>query len=101
MNQRRFFIRRANTEQRHFSFYGTVMNYARRLARRAASRKGCAAVKDQTRRGFFAERLEDRSLMAADLLSFSQFHNYSRPMDVDADGAIAPADVLVIINSIN
>lgn len=75
------------------------MNYARRLTRRAASRKGRAAVKDQNRRGFFAERLEDRSLMAADVLS--NFHNYSSPKDVNADGEIAPSDVLVIINSIN
>jgi len=75
------------------------MNYARRLARRAASRKGRAAVKDQNRRGFFAERLEDRSLMAADVLS--NFHNYSTPTDVNADGTVAASDVLMIINSIN
>lgn len=75
------------------------MNYARRLARRAASRKGRAAVKDQTRRGIFAERLEDRSLMAADI--YSGFHNYSRPTDVNADGTVAANDVLMIINSIN
>jgi hypothetical protein len=80
------------------------MNYARRLARRAASRfsaasKSRAAIKDQRRRGFFAERLEDRSLMAADALS--AFHNYSNPADVDGDYNVSAQDVLAIINSIN
>ena len=54
------------------------MNETHRSARGAAPgkqpfRKGCsAAVKVQTRRRLFAERLEDRSLMAADVFAQSQ-----------------------------
>ena len=67
------------------------MNYARRWNRRAASRNARRlAVKDQIRRGLLAERLEDRSLMAADLGSFlasshSAYWNANQPNDVNAD----------------
>src|SRR5262245_58194036 len=76
------------------------MNYARRFARRAAARKTRRpAIKDQIRRGFFAERLEDRSLMAADVSL--GFHNFTTPADVDGDSTVTATDVLVIINNIN
>jgi len=82
------------------------MNYARRLARSAANRTRAAsrkhrrtAIKDQIRRGFLAERLEDRMLMASDLAF--PYHNYAHPNDVDGDSYVAASDVLAIINSIN
>lgn len=84
------------------------MNYARRLDRRAASRKARRlAVKDQIRRGLMAERLEDRSLMAGDVISSfmasspSAYWNPAKPGDVNADGTVAPNDALAIINAIN
>jgi Bacterial cadherin-like domain/Dockerin type I domain/Bacterial Ig domain/Cadherin-like domain len=83
------------------------MNYARRLDRRAALRtKRRSVVKDQIRRGLMAERLEDRSLMAADLSSFlasghSDYWNVVKPTDVTNDGHVAPNDALEIINRLN
>src|SRR5947207_264496 len=76
------------------------MKLARRLAPRAALRnRSRAAIKKQTRRGFFAERLEDRTLMAADATTI--FHNYAHPNDVDGDAHVTATDVLVIVNNIN
>jgi cadherin-like protein/Big-like domain-containing protein/dockerin type I repeat protein/SdrD B-like protein len=80
------------------------MNYARRLDRRATLRnKRRLAVKDQIRRGLLAERLEDRSLMAADALSsfHSDYWNMNKPTDVTADGMVAPNDALAVINELN
>src|SRR5262245_23051132 len=84
------------------------MNYARRLDRRAALRKQRrSAVKDQIRRGLLAERLEERSLLAADILSAftasnpSMYWNGDHPTDVNRDGFVAPNDALAIINKIN
>src|SRR5262245_60649906 len=83
------------------------MNYARRLDRRALLRnKRRSVVKDQIRRGLMAERLEERSLMAADLSPFmSSFHsdywNVVKPTDVTNDGHVAPNDALEIINRLN
>jgi hypothetical protein len=98
VNQRRFYSL-GITEQRHFfTFYGIVMKLARRLASRAHKIRR-AAIKDQIRRGFLAERLEDRALMAADI--YSAYHNYSTPADVDGDYTVTASDVLAIINNIN
>jgi len=79
------------------------MNYARRFARRAASTKQRRlAIKDQIRRGLLAERLEERSLLAADLAAFhSDYWNIVNPSDVNNDGTIAPNDALAIINELN
>jgi len=79
------------------------MNYARRFARRAASRKHRRqTTKDQTRRGLMAERLEERSLLAGDLTAFhSDYWNSTKPTDVNADGMVSPNDALAIINRIN
>lgn len=51
--------------------------------------------KSNTRR-LTAERLEYRSLMAADVM-----HNFLMPHDVNDDGNISPIDVLVVVNRIN
>src|SRR5262245_37491346 len=97
MNQRGFIRPAIGTET---SFYGTVMNYTRRLDRRAALRKNRrSAVREQIRRALKTERLEERSLLAADFMS--SYYNVSRPTDVDADGYTAPNDALTIINSLN
>src|SRR5947209_15201843 len=105
MNQRGFHS--SGIRNRDTSFYGTVMNYARRWNRRAASTKARRkAVKDQIRRGLMAERLEDRTLMAADLGSLlasyqSAYWNTNKPTDVNADGFVAPSDALAVINMLN
>src|SRR5436309_3867907 len=105
MNQRGFYS--LGIRNRDTSFYGTVMNYARRWNRRAASTKARRkAVKDQIRRGLLAERLEDRTLMAADLTSLlssthSAYWNVMKPTDVNADSIVAPGDALNIINMLN
>ena len=76
------------------------MKLARRLDRRAALRnQRRSAVKDQIRRGLRAERLEDRSLLAADLSS--DYWNFNNPTDVNADGIVAPNDALAIIDQLN
>src|SRR5262245_59040667 len=104
MNQRGFYS--PGTGQR-FSFNGTAMKLARRSDRRASLRQSRRlAVKKQVRRGLLAERLEERSLLAADLSSFlssstSSYWNGSMPTDVNADGVVAPNDALVILNMIN
>src|SRR6476660_7402639 len=99
MNQRGFHS--SGIRNRDTSFYGTVMNYARRWNRRAASTKARRkAVKDQIRRGLLAERLEDRSLLAADVV-IHPFWNVTRPSDVNADGFVAASDALAIINTLN
>ena len=84
------------------------MNYARRLDRRAASRKGAPlAVKEQIRRGLMAERLEDRSLMAADCLlvswrrGHSAYFNTASRTTSTRDGGVAPNDLLAIISNLN
>src|SRR5438105_2203175 len=83
------------------------MNYARRWNRRAASTKARRkAIKDQVRRGLLAERLEDRTLMAADLTGLlasthSAYWNVVKPTDVNNDGFVAPNDALSIINLLN
>jgi len=83
------------------------MKLARRWNRRAASTKTRRkATKDFIRRGLLAERLEDRTLMAADLSSLlgsshSNFYNFGKPNDVNADGVVAPSDLMAIINSLN
>src|SRR5436305_1721708 len=77
------------------------MNYARRWNRRAASTKARRkAVKDQIRRGLLAERLEDRMLLAADVV-IHPFWNVTQPSDVNADGFIAASDALAVINTLN
>ena len=48
-----------------------------------------------------AERLEERSLMAADLGFHSELWNVVKPSDVNADGVVTPSDALVVINSLN
>ncbi len=47
-------------------------------------------------RRLFSERLETRTLFAADVL-----HNFLMPHDVDDDGSITPIDALVVINRLN
>src|SRR3954468_6424415 len=100
---------------RDTSFYGTVMNYARRWNRRAASTKARRkAVKDQIRRGLLAERLEDRMLLAADTIcscipdgtaaaatNRSAYFNLAYPTDVNNDGFMAASDALAVINTLN
>ena len=85
------------------------MKLARRLDRRTALRAKSrrAAIKDQFRRGLQTERLEDRQLLAGDVISpflassNSAYYNYSIPTDVTADGYIAPGDALAVINTLN
>ncbi len=86
------------------------MKLARRLGYRLNQRRAALhskARKDQFRKGLMTERLEDRQLMAGDLLSSflasspSAYYNYSIPCDVNADGAIAPSDALAVINVLN
>jgi hypothetical protein len=78
------------------------MNHARRTARRQALlQQRRSVVKDQFRRGLMAERLEERSLMAADLGFHSELWNVVKPTDVNADGVVAPSDALAVINSLN
>src|SRR5436309_14198116 len=99
MNQRGFYS--LGIRNRDTSFYGTVMNYARRWNRRAASTKARRkAVKDQIRRGLMAERLEDRMLLAADVV-IQPYWNVMQPSDVNADGYVAASDVLAVVNTLN
>src|SRR4030095_2782781 len=84
------------------------MNYARSLVRRAALRKTRRSIqKSQIRRGLLAERLEERSLLAGDLLSSftssyrSDYWNATKPTDVNFDGRVAPNDAIAIINVLN
>src|SRR5437762_2822002 len=99
MNQRGFYS--SGIRNRDTSFYGTVMNYARRWNRRAASTKARRkAVKDQIRRGLLAERLEDRMLLAADVV-IHPYWNVTQPSDVNADGFTAASDALAVINTLN
>jgi hypothetical protein len=73
-----------------------------RVARRAAGRQSRrSALKGLLRRTLQAEQLEVRSLMAADLGFASNFWNVVRPADVNADGAVAPIDAVLVINSLN
>lgn len=44
------------------------------------------------------ERLEARALLAADL---SPWQNVAQPLDVNADGSVAPLDALIVINDLN
>lgn len=76
------------------------MTYARRPARRAALRSRRLNSPHRDRRVLFAEQLEGRALMAADVM-VSDFWNASRPADVNADGAVAPLDALLIVNELN
>src|SRR5205823_3341753 len=82
------------------------MNHALRSDRRVALRKTRRlAIKDQVRRSLLAERLEDRSLMAADAISSffssSSWWNAAKPVDVNADGIVTPSDALAVINNLN
>jgi hypothetical protein len=76
----------------------THARFARRAALRQARR---SATKGLIRRTLLAERLEQRSLLAADLGFVSDYWNQSRPTDVNADGHLAPIDAVLIINSLN
>jgi hypothetical protein len=53
-------------------------------------------IRPSSRRRMQLERLENRSLMAADL-----YHNFILPEDTDGSGAIDPLDALVVINQLN
>ena len=76
----------------------THARFARRAALRQARR---SATKGLIRRTLLAERLEQRSLLAADLGFVSDYWNQARPTDVNADGSVAPIDAVLIINSLN
>lgn len=86
------------------------MKLARRLDRRVASRANLLrrlAVKDQFRRGLRAEPLEERSLMASDVISGflastpSPYWNSNVPTDVNNDLRVTPMDALAVINALN
>lgn len=58
-------------------------------------KESCADGRSNRRRAS-VERLESRSLMAADL-----FHNFAIPEDADGSGAIDPLDALIVVNQLN
>jgi hypothetical protein len=77
------------------------MKYARRNARRAGLLKSRRSLKvnNMRRKALFAERLEERSLLAGDV--FSGYWNAARPTDVNNDGSTAAIDALLVINELN
>ena len=65
--------------------------------RQSRRRRNARHLKQRSRRFLYAERLEDRTLLAADL----GLHNENLPLDVNRDGGVTPNDALIVINYLN
>ncbi|MCY2993851.1 MAG: Ig-like domain-containing protein [Planctomycetota bacterium] len=78
------------------------MSHARRpvSGRQSKNRRCGLAVRAAQRRFSQFERLEDRNLLAGELLP-NVWHNASDPCDVNVDARVTPVDLLVVINALN
>lgn len=78
------------------------MSHARRpvSGRQSKNRRCGLAVRAAQRRFSQFERLEDRNLLAGELLP-NVWHNASDPCDVNVDARVTPLDLLVVINALN
>jgi hypothetical protein len=76
------------------------MTQTRRSTHRVALRARRTQKNRLLGRRLLAERLEDRHLLAGDVL-ISDFWNPQRPQDVNGDGHVSPLDALIVINELN
>ncbi len=78
------------------------MSHARRPVNghQSKNRRCGLAVRAAQRRFSQFERLEDRNLLAGELLP-NVWHNASDPYDVNVDARVTPVDLLVVINALN
>ena len=82
------------------------MNKQRRRTNRqsnSVARRHGARPRRLSSRPLFAERLEDRRLLAllADGTFHHSYHNFVTPQDVTGDYAVSPRDALMVINELN
>ena len=72
----------------------------RTRAAKVQSRRRSFLQGQASRRTLHCEKLEDRALMAGDVMA-SEYWNAVNPTDVNGDSIVSPLDALLIINQLN